>query len=361
MTRAATALACALVEIGGGGAAPATVVLVPAGEFRHRGEAEPLRNSDPEAVVRRTRARMAGQRMVVDYEHQTLHAEANGRPAPAAGWIADVRVDASGAVVADVEWTEAAKRAIEAREYRYLSPVFLHDKGTRAVKTLLNAGLTNTPALPAMPALAARHNLLIEEDRMEEKELRKLLGLADDADAEAAEAALEKLREEAGAKALGAVAARLGLAGDATEDQIVAAAKPKPEPEKDDPPDPAKVDPPDPAAWVPRPEYDRLAARVNTLETARTADFAANAVGEAVAAGKVAPAQREWALAYAAQDLEGFRKFADAAPTLLQSGAQATAAPPSGGLTAEEVAVCRDMGIDEDAFKKAKEAGNGGA
>ena len=43
---------------------------------------------------------------VIDYEHQTLHKEANGQPAPAAGWIHGLRwLDGKG-LYAEVELTQ---------------------------------------------------------------------------------------------------------------------------------------------------------------------------------------------------------------------------------------------------------------
>ena len=38
------------------------------------------------AIASAVMERFNGPR-VIDYEHQTLHKEANGQPAPAAGWI----------------------------------------------------------------------------------------------------------------------------------------------------------------------------------------------------------------------------------------------------------------------------------
>ena len=147
--------------------ASADLHLLPAGAFR----AEDGRPTDaphwilqPERAVALS-AKIAGRKVarVIDYEHQTLHAEQNGQPAPAAGWFRRVELREDGLHALDVEWTDRARTLIEAREYRYLSPVFTYQPGTGEVVDLLHAGLTNTPALDGLNAIAARFSLLLEE------------------------------------------------------------------------------------------------------------------------------------------------------------------------------------------------------
>ena len=94
--------------------------------------------------------------MVVDYEHQTVLTKDNGRPAPAAGWVRRLewRKD-KGLFAVDVKWTDAARTSIQNDEYRYISPVFQYDRETGAVMELVNAALTNSPALDGMEAAIA--------------------------------------------------------------------------------------------------------------------------------------------------------------------------------------------------------------
>ncbi len=95
--------------------------------------------------------------LVVDYEHQTLAAAENGKPAPAAGWITHlVHVPGQG-LFAKAAWTETAQKHITTGEYRYISPVFHFDRVSGAVTRLLHAALTNFPALDGLAAVAARH------------------------------------------------------------------------------------------------------------------------------------------------------------------------------------------------------------
>lgn len=88
---------------------------------------------------------------VIDYEHQTLLSDKNGKPAPAAGWFKALQYDAAkGLFAVDVRWTDKAKAMIAAGEYKYISPVFYFNPETGRVTQLVNAGLTNNPNLDGM-------------------------------------------------------------------------------------------------------------------------------------------------------------------------------------------------------------------
>lgn len=322
--------ACAIEVPLESGAPASWAMLVPAGDIRAR-DGRRWRNSDPEAAVRRTRARAGGVDMAVDYEHQS---EAKGAgPSPAAGWIQAVEVR-DGAIWGRIAWTERAAAMLAAKEYRYISPSFMHDARTGVVKVLLKASLVQDPAID-MPALASRQRRNRREcDDMDDelkKRICKALGIAEDAGDEQIEAALAKA--QAPGASLAKVALALGVAADAAADDIIAA---------------AEAQAPDPASYVPRAEFDRLAAETKALQEAGAKAQAAAAVDEAVTAGKVAPGMREWALSYASGDLEGFKKYAEAAPAILSPGRAPAPAGGQGddGLSDTERAVCRDMGID---------------
>ncbi|WP_296505043.1 phage protease [Rhodoferax sp.] len=91
---------------------------------------------------------------VIDYEHQTLLANTNGKPAPAAGWFKNLAWRDDGLYVTDTRWTAAAKAMLDAEQYRFISPAFLFDKKTFEVTGLLNIALTNSPALHGLTDLA---------------------------------------------------------------------------------------------------------------------------------------------------------------------------------------------------------------
>ena len=123
---------------------------MPAGRLDAR-DGRRWRLTDADTVADATRARTGRVEMAIDYEHQGRHAEKNGQPAPAAGWIRELQARA-GALWARVQWTGRAAAMLKAREYRYLSPTFFH-RPDGAVTCLVGAALTNTPALD-LPALA---------------------------------------------------------------------------------------------------------------------------------------------------------------------------------------------------------------
>src|SRR5260370_5636764 len=83
---------------------------------------------------------------------ETCAARIGAATSPAAGWIKQVRA-VNGAIQGRIEWTPKGKDAVEAHEYRYVSPVFEYDDEGRVVR-LLRAALTNNPNLN-LPAIAS--------------------------------------------------------------------------------------------------------------------------------------------------------------------------------------------------------------
>lgn len=157
-------------------AANGRVHLLPAGKFRAvDGRPE---NLDAWELTAAAAARIASHvsarqtPLVIDYEHQTLHARQNGQPAPAAGWFKAVQFDpAAGLSAVDVEWTDQARGFIAARQYRFASAVFSYDRESGEVRELLHAALTNNPGLDGLSevtALAARHFSILPEDSMKQ-------------------------------------------------------------------------------------------------------------------------------------------------------------------------------------------------
>ena len=156
------------------------VQFFPAGEFRS-GDVRPqevpawrIDAASAALVIERFNARK--KPLVIDYEHQTLHKEKNGQPAPAAGWFKGLEWrEGQGLFMVQIEWTERAREMIAGSEYRYLSPVFGFDSQTGAVTYIHSVALTNDPALIGLADLAAAtaaphqpeapHATISEEDR----------------------------------------------------------------------------------------------------------------------------------------------------------------------------------------------------
>ncbi|MBE0529529.1 MAG: hypothetical protein IH626_01795 [Rhodospirillales bacterium] len=327
---------------------PEWVHLMPLGSIEAR-DGRKWTLKDPQAVVAASAAR--GLDAVVDYEHQTDLAEKNGQPAPAAGWIKEFQVRADG-IWGRVDWTTLGADRIRAKEYRYLSPTFLADKKTGEVKAILRAALTNNPALDLV-ALATER-----DDCMEEllKALAAALGLPENTTQETALAKVGDLVKSAKTAEETVAAIRTSLKVDATADATAiakaidtAVAKAKEEAAKSDV---------DPKAFVPRAEFDRVATQLTKMQTDLSADKATEAVEAAMREGKIAPASKDWAMAYAKKDAEGFADYVKGAPVVVTPGGGGNPTPPKAGspLTEDELATCRQLGLTEEAFKKTRDA-----
>jgi phage I-like protein len=304
---------------------------------------------DEEAARLTVEAFMAhGTDVPIDYEHQSLggkYASPNGQ-APAAGWIRGLRLVRPGdaekervgegargrggeedaatpatagelrlgdaekegreegegerlepGLYADVTWTEAARAKLAAREYRYLSPVVIVRKRDRRVVALHSAALTNKPAIVGMRPIVNK-----QEGEMREEETRR------EGDG-VTPATAGKLRAgDAGSEAdvLEAVEVlrlRLGLQeSDDTQAVIVAAEQ----------------------------RIGELTEQVNRRD-------AEDRVAGAVRAGKLIPAQREWAMSLALRDPAGFDEWAASAPTVVTLGR--TQPPTESGANHRRAAV----------------------
>ena len=321
---------------------PEWVDLLPAGSVVAR-DGRRWTVADAEAVAAASRARAGATDLAIDYEHQSHQSDGE---APAAAWIKEIKVE-DGMIRGRVDWTGHAAARIRAREYRYLSPTFLFDAATGAVRAVTGAGLTNNPALD-LPALATDQGGEAPMNEEQLKALREALCLAEDADAPAILAAAAAA--VAGNQALAKVAEKVGLAKDASCDDVLAAAHRAPAA----------------GEFVPRSEFDALAARATALEASAADEKAAAAVDAAVEAGKVTPAQRDWAMAYAKSDPEGFGSYVEATPAIVRPGRSGPGRPGTGGdpgaaLTDEELAVCRSTGVSADDYQAARKAQREGA
>ena len=138
-----------------GAIAPEWITLIPAANFKGFDGRGPYRLDQPGHVVAATEEMIAKHMtagLPLDFDHATDFAAPEGRQSPAAGWIKQVRA-VNGAIQGRIEWTPKGKDAVEAHEYRYVSPVFEYDDEGSVVR-LLRAALTNNPNLN-LPAIAS--------------------------------------------------------------------------------------------------------------------------------------------------------------------------------------------------------------
>lgn len=314
--------------------------------------------ADAGAVVRASLAAAPHGVLSIDYNHAADLAAPKGGAAPAAGWITNMEATPNG-IWADVEWTDAGARAIASKEYRFLSPSFLHG-ADRVITRILGAALVNRPALPQLTALASAAAVgeLMDPTLAA---LLEALGLPKTADQTAALAAVTALK----AAPAPALCAAAGVSGGASVDEIVnavAAMKANADQVKaiasaaglastasviDIAAAVATLKANATAATLLETQVATLSSRLKTLE----GDKLAETVDAVIAAGKFVPAQRAELLALAAADQGLFNRLVSTAVPVLQPGQRGVSAPAPGELTHEQKAVCAAMGISEGDYK----------
>ncbi len=204
----------------------------------------------------------------IDIEHSSQLAAPMGIPAPAVGWIKEITVR-DGALWGRVEWTAEGEATVTSRAYRYLSPVFQYDFETGEILRIVSAGLTNSPNLE----MAALNAAQMETDQMDAAVL-EALGLKPTANAADAVLAINKMKADV------TVALNAAQMPDATK-------------------------------FVPKADHDLALNRIKSFETAEAASRDAlivAAVDEAVVAGKIAPASKDYHLASCRAE-GGFDRF----------------------------------------------------
>lgn len=332
------------------------VQLLPAGEFRAsdgRPKDAPAWHIDAEiaaALIAKVDAR--ANRLVLDYEHQTLLAADNGHPAPAAGWFKKLEWrEGDGLYAVDVEWTARAAAMIEAGEYLYISPVFSYDKKTGAVVRLVNAALTNNPALDGMDAVAAKFLTLETQEEsltmdIEEllNQLRWMLNMPALATAEEITAELQKAVDFIKA-APAAAAANFNLVEFLTSKDTEIAA--------------LKIAAPDLAKYVPVEIMTDLRNQVAALTAQINGKTVGDLVDVALSDGRLLPAQESWARDLGESNLAALTGYLDTAqPIVALNGTQTNGRKPEAEdgdvLSESDLAICKNMGIDPEAYKKTK-------
>lgn len=296
-------------------------------------------------LVARLRAR--ANDIVVDYEHQTINAEQNGKPAPAAGWIDPQSIEyrPGSGLYASVRWTPAAGAHIKADEYRYLSPVLAYHPQTGELLNILHVALTNFPAVDGMTAVEALRARFTpnqpdqhepEDTLVKREQLIALLGLAAEATDEQITAALKAAI--ATGEQLAALRAELGITeGDGKE--AIAALKAG-----------AK---PDLSQYAPIDMVEALKGEIAQLRNAQAGSEVDGLVKQALADGKLLPAQESWAKELGNSNVAALKSYLDKTPAIAAlKGSQTNGQPPAGadanthasGLSAEELEAAKLTG-----------------
>lgn len=281
----------------------------------------------------------AAQPPVIDYEHQTLHKEANGQPAPAAGWMHGLRWIEGRGLFAEAELTERARALVQSGEYRYFSPVFEYARGSGEVTRILMGALTNHPAIAGMEAVnlmaaaSARFTTTPTTSTKESDDMNELL---------------KKLL------------AALGLPEDASEEQALSAIKAL----TDKPAVAATTATPDPAQYVPVAVVQELQTNLAALSASVHSRAVDDVITPALGDGRLLPAEEAWArdtaktpagLASLTSLLKVRQPIAALASTQTKGQPPAAAAATdTHGLTADELAVAAACGMTPEAYAKGK-------
>jgi len=302
--------------------------------------------------------------LCIDYEHHTLTAQDAGHKAVAAGWIEALCYVPGRGIFATVAWTETARGHIQADEYRYISPLFTFDGKTGAVLELMNAALTNNPALDGLAAVAAVRQMGTPQNAQTEacmdelmERLLYLLNLPVTTTPEEVMAQLDKLKTMLAGTDAAATSVDL-LAILAGKDQAIADLT-------------AKAKAPDPARFAPVTALAALTKENTDLKAKLAAALGQNdqaalsaAIEAAVADGRVHASLAGWLAELAGKDPDAARTYlAAAAPVAALSGMQTHTGgfvPPASGagpaaLTAEEREAATLLGLSPEDFAKCKE------
>ena len=179
-----------------------TVQVAPFGEFRGilRGGKKPRKVTqvlDAAAFGRIIEAWNAAgaPELLVDADHDS----ANGGATKAYAWASNLRPESDG-LYADFRFTDCGAAAVNAREYRFVSPVFECD-GKGGIMALTSIALTNRPNLPVSCVLNSSETVesTVEDNKVTQMEkILAALGLGPDASEEDAVAAIEALKTAKG-------------------------------------------------------------------------------------------------------------------------------------------------------------------
>lgn len=305
-----------------GGSVPDWVHLLPGGHILARDGRE-FDLPDPAAVI------LAFQEgridLPVDYEHQNDKPEAKLKgPVPAAGRIKELAHNESG-LWGRVEWTPTAREMISRREYRFLSPSFLHNKAGQIMR-LCGAGLVHSPALH-LKALASQERPMIDPKSKPATNpgtslraplfvrLMKVLNLGPEATEEEALDALEAWLSE-----------------------------------KEAQPDPKKFVPMEAVAEMLRDRQFEKAVMAEGQATEK--------VNAAIRKGYFPPALRDWAIALCRQDQDSFDTFlAKSVPAFAHLSQELMKGDPPGtaksfAQSQNEAAICAQLGLTPERLAK---------
>lgn len=357
------------------GAAPEWIQLTPSTtEFGTRDGRGPFKIVSASALIA---ASLANGPIGVDYNHATdvVMESKSGAPTPAAGWIEELLAHGPNnepGIWGRVKWTPKGALAVAEGEYRYISPVLLSNKQNELV-AIGRAALTNDPALVmkglfsiqelAQPMnreqlcdmLGVPHNssdqdihqAAIKKTGGDRKKLFSALGLPETATDDDVMSAVRKTGVQASTMAnIQRVLEAAGLKGKTLDDTTTTALCAK-----------LQTTTAPAGAGDLEKTVDDLQKQLASLHAKLAGRDAETEVAAAIAAGKITPGQKDWAVSYCTRDPEGFKAFVGAAPRIVPAGSNTGhLGVPEDGLTEQEKQICALMGVKEEDFKKTRAA-----
>ncbi|MGH6887978.1 MAG: phage protease [Rhizomicrobium sp.] len=356
-----------LFALGATGTAPEWVQLTPSlATFSTRDGRGPFTIRNAADVIRTS---LQSGPIGIDYDHATDLAAKAGISAPAAGWIEEIAQHGPNnepGLWGRVKWTPKGGQAVGEGEYRYISPVLLSNKQNDLI-AIGRAALTNDPALVMKGLFSVQ-----EMDEVNRQSLCDALGIPGTSSDDDITSAIKK--GDAGAKKK--LASALGVPETATDDDLMAAVKKvgvqatnmsrileaaglAANAALDEATTVAlcaklkgtAASPGANKATELQGQVDELQKQLASLNARLAGNDAKTEVEAAIAGGKLAPAQKEWAVDYCSRDPAGFKSFIGTAPKIVAAGALASHAVPEGGLTPAEQQLCAALGVSEDKFK----------
>lgn len=336
------------------GGLPERIHLVPAGELRmHRQDnIKPLGGKCP--MLCSFDASEPVERVPIDVNHAYAKRGVQGEETPAFGWITGLELNLEG-VWGKVEWNERGKAAIAGREYRGISAELMCRDGE--IIGIRGASLTNFPNLKGLTPLfqsATEDNTFMDKIL---KDLLAKLGLKEDATPEAVLQSVTALVDgnTSATEQLAAIAKAAGAAEgtkpEAILQSVTALATTA-----------AAGGAGDKVIAGLRAELQTVATELATFKGAAAKDKATAFVDGAIAEGRVGvkPLREHYIARHmqSATSSAEVEKEIGAMPKLSGTTIIPAEQPKDGAvlMTAEETAVCKQLGITPEAFKKTKAA-----
>lgn len=288
---------------------PTWLPMIPAGQFTGR-DGRSWSNNTPEAFIAQTTLPVP-----FDIEHATELLAPQGFPAPAQGWIEELQIR-DGQIFGRIEWNEDGCEVLCEKKYRWYSPAFRYDQNGN-ITALSSSGLTNKPNL-YVPALNSEESTVPLPEK-----IAQALGLQSTASDDDAVSAISALK---------------------TAEQVAL----------------NRSQSPDPTKFIPIETHTLALNRAESAEgklAEKEKTEVESLVDQAVADGKVAPANKGMylALCRTQEGRDQFKAFVSSAPKIVTDEETNHQKPASGEkLSADEVALCRQMNVSPEEFLAAK-------